>query len=134
MNYQEFQEQIESISGLRDWKCHDRESEFSYFRAIRSNDQYQIIYSESEYRYDWNARRRDETMRIEKDCFSLQEAIEFLNMPIDTTDRNRRDRKEVETISVIGILLIGMAIGWISAIATVRIPTVSPQSSAIERI
>lgn len=131
MNYQEFQEQIELISGLRDWKCHDSESEFSYFRAIRNNDQYQIIYSESEYRYDWNARRRDETMSVEKDCFSLQEAIEFLNIPIDTTDRNR---KGVETISVIGILLIGMAIGWISAIATVRIPSNYLNPSTVERI
>ena len=133
MNYQEFQEQIE-FSGLSDWKYYDNESEFSYFRAIRNNDQYQIIYSESEYRYDWNARRRDETMSVEKDCFSLQEAIEFLNMPIDTTDRNRRDRKGVETISVIGILLIGMAIGWISAMATVRIPSNYLNPSTVERI
>ena len=134
MNYQEFQEQIELISGLSDWKYYDNESDFSYFRAMRNNDQYQIIYLDTEYRYDWNARRRDETMRIEKDCFSLQEAIEFLNMPIDTTDRNRRDCKGVETISVIGILLIGMAIGWISAIATVRIPSNYLHPSTVERI
>ena len=133
MNYQEFQEQIELISGLSDWKYYDSESEFKYFRAIRNNDQHRIIYSESEYRYDWNAGLRDEVMRIEKDCFSLQDAIEFLNMPIDTTDRNRRDRKGVETISVIGILLIGMAIGWISAMATVRIPSNYLHPSTVER-
>lgn len=134
MNYQEFQEQIELISGLSDWKYYDNESEFSYFRATRNNGRFSIIYAASEYRYDWNAVQRDESMRIEKDCFSLQEAIEFLNIPIDTTDRNRRDRKGVETISVIGILLIGMAIGWISAIATVRIPSNYLNPSTVERI
>lgn len=122
MNYQEFKEQIESISGLSDWKYHDSDSALSYFRAVRNNDQYRIIYSESKYRHDWNARLRNETMKIEKDFFSLQEAIEFLDVLSNPTERDRRDLNEVETVSVIGILLIGMAIGWISAIATVQIP------------
>ena len=131
MNYQEFQEQIELISGLRDWKCHDNGSEFSYFRATRNNGQFSIIYAASEYRYDWNAVRRDESMRIEKDCFSLQDAIEFLNMPIVVDDP--KSSEGVSIVGAIGILLIGIAIGWISAIATVQGSPNHLHSSTIER-
>ena len=131
MNYQEFQEQIESTSGLSDWKYYKGESDFSYFRAMRNNDQFRVIYSASDHRYDWTAERNSQTTRIEQDCFTLQDAIDFLNTPIVINEPRRPD--DLRFINATGFVLIGLAIGWISAIATVQMPTVNPQSSAIER-
>ena len=131
MNYQEFQRQIEATSGLSDWKYYKGESDFSYFRAMRNNDQFRVIYSASDHRYDWTAERNGQTTRIAQDCFTLQDAIDFLNTPIVINQPNRPD--DLRFINAIGFALIGLAIGWISAIATVQIPPVNPQSSTVER-
>ena len=107
MNYQDFQRQIESTSGLTDWMYYEGESESDYFRSARNNGQFEIVYSASEYRYNWTAKRRSDTMQIEKDCFTLKNAI--------------------------GFVLIGLAIGWTSAIATVQPHPNCLQSSVMER-
>ncbi len=129
MNYQQFQKQIESTSGLSDWKYYEGASD--YFRAMRNNDQFRIIYSASQYRYDWTAERTHELMKIERDCFSLQDAIEFLNVPIVINEPRQSD--DLRFVSAIGFVLIGLAIGWISAIATVQPHPNCLQSSVMER-
>ena len=131
MNYQQFQKQLELISGLNDWKYYEGGPESSYFRAMRSNDQFRVVYSASEYRYDWTAARTHETMKFEKDCFSLKDAIDFLNMPIVINEPKRSE--DLRFVSAIGFVLIGIAIGWISAIATVQIQPSCLHSSVMER-
>lgn len=134
MNYQEFQEQIESTSGLSDWKYYKGESDFSYFRAMRNNDQFRVIYSASDHRYDWTAERTHETMKIEMDCFSLKDAIEFLNMPI--VINKPRQPEDLGIAHAIAILLICLGIGWIgwtAAIATVKNDPNYLRSSSVER-
>lgn len=131
MNYQEFQRKVESTSGLSDWKYYEGESDSSYFRAMRNNDQFRVIYSASEYRYDWTAERNNQTMRIEQDCFSLQDAIDFLNMPIVINEP--KDSDSLRFVNAVGFVLIGIAIGWISAIATVQGSPNYLHSSTVER-
>jgi len=131
MNYQEFQRQIESTSGLSDWKYYEGESGSSYFRAMRNNDQFRVIYSASEYRYDWTAERTHEMMKIEMDCFSLEDAIAFLSMPIAINQP--RQSEDLRIVHAIAILLIGLGIGWTSAIATAQNAPNCLRSSVMER-
>ena len=131
MNYQEFQRRIESTSRLSDWKYYESDSASTYFRAMRNNDQFRVIYSPSEHRYDWTAERTHELIKIERDCFSLQDSIEFLNMSIVINDPRQSD--DLRFVSAIGFVLIGLAIGWISAIATVQPHPNCLQSSVMER-
>ena len=131
MNYQGFQRQIESTSGLSDWMYYEGESESDYFRASRNNGQFEVVYSASEYRYNWTAKRRSDTMQIEKDCFTLKNAIDFLNMPIVINEPKQSD--DPRFINAIGFVLIGLAIGWTSAIATVQPHPNCLQSSVMER-
>jgi len=129
MNYQEFQRQIESTSGLNDWKYYEGGS--GYFRAMRNNDQFRVIYSASEYRYDWTAERTHEMMKIEMDCFSLEDAIAFLSMPIAINQP--RQSEDLRIVHAIAILLIGLGIGWTSAIATAQNAPNCLRSSVMER-
>ena len=128
MDYQDFQRQIELASGLTDWMYYEGESD--YFRSARNNGQFEVVYSVAEYRCNWTAKRRSDTMQIEKDCFTLKSAIDFLNMAIVINEPKQSD--DPGFVDAIGFVLIELAIR-IKPIATVPDAPNYIHSSVVER-